>query len=75
MDAWFLATEGNRLATAADFAVKLMNSSGIPVRSMADVKVVAVWLEANISEAGRGGVADGLDVTEVAAAVWLLREL
>ena len=75
MDVWFIATEGNRLATASDFAVKLMEDAGMSVRSIADVKPVAVWLEDNISEAGRAGAADGLNVAEIAAAVWLLRDL
>ncbi|HUG69750.1 MAG TPA: hypothetical protein VMM76_18505, partial [Pirellulaceae bacterium] len=60
---WRTATYANRLATCADFVMALKKYDYIP----ADLRSRAQELESCISESVRGGIADDLSVSEVAA--------
>lgn len=68
MKQWNSATEANRLATSADFAVFVMRSEDIEITSMDQVRPVAQAMKVCISEANANGVADDLSVAEIAAA-------
>ena len=72
MREWRQATYSDRLATAADFSATLLKKQGRSVRSMNELRPIAVALETAISEAGRGGVADTQSASSIAAATWLL---
>lgn len=72
MKEWRQASYSDRLATAADFSATLLQKQGRTVRSMNDLRPIAVALEAAISETGRGGIADNQSTSDIAAASWIL---
>lgn len=69
---WRRASYRNRLATCADFVAALAESSGRRFDSIDQIKPYAVRLERCLSEAARGGHADGQTITSMAAACSLL---
>lgn len=69
---WREADYTNRLATAADWALTMLEKSGNKPADTDALKPFAVDLEACVSTTAASGYADGQSVSELAAACWIL---
>lgn len=69
---WREADYMNRLATAADWALTMLEKSGNKPADTDALKPFAVDLEACVSTTSASGYADGQSVSELAAACWIL---
>lgn len=74
MREWSAASYRNRLATSSDFAAHMLKERGTPPKSMDELKVYAVLLEGNMSEANADGLANIDQVSYIAATIWILME-
>jgi Domain of unknown function (DUF4190) len=69
---WREATYTDRLATAADWALTMLEKSGNKPASTDALKPFAVDLEACVTTTATGGNAEGQRASEVAAMCWVL---
>ena len=69
---WRVATEANRLATSADFAVALMNRTGARPRTMDGYRPKAEAVKTCITEAAREPTPATMEVSELASACGIL---
>ena len=72
MSEWSRSPYANRLATSADFVTKLMLVDGMTVPPVNQIRPMAKQFERNISAANKDGIANSLNVSEVAATCWVL---
>lgn len=72
MSEWSRASYPNRLATSADFVAKILETEGIAIPSVDQLKPLAQNLETAITTAHVEGVTDNEKVSTLAAACWLL---
>lgn len=70
---WRSGSSRDRLASSADFAAVAARQQNMNLRSMDELRPIAVNLERCISATGRDGAADSMRVSEVAAACILLQ--
>jgi hypothetical protein len=69
---WREADYRNRLATAADWALTMLEKTGSKPADTDALKPYAVDLEASVSTTAAGGNADSQRASEVAVACWLI---
>lgn len=72
MSEWSSASYANRLATSADFVARMEQGQWDKYGSVDAIRPIATRLEREITAANRNGASDGLPVSEIAAACWLL---
>lgn len=65
---WRVGTYQNKLASSADFATVVVNHSGKQLRSMDELRPIAISIERCISDTATGAKTDKMLVSDVAGA-------
>ena len=75
MREWSRATYDNKLATAADLVMGCLKIDGVDVMKIdieRELKPMAIDFAKGLDNANADGLADNMDVSEVAATIWII---